>query len=103
MKKLFIFHLLIIGFCLTNEVCAMNDSCLITLGDNTLGYYNPDDIKIDTCVNSPTYGRWYARKTFIFHTDVYIFQERQMTTTQTYSISIHTRTEPKTGKNYSCK
>jgi hypothetical protein len=36
-------------------------------------YYNPDSIMVDTCQQSLTYGKWYAKRGYFIVQQVYIF------------------------------
>jgi len=85
MKKYFFYLALIYGLMFTNKTFALNDSCLHILGSGFENYYNPDKVKIDSCVNSLTFGKWYAKKTFIFFTNAYIFQDKPILLSNGYT------------------
>jgi len=85
MKKILFLVALLLSLLCSGTLSAMNDSCLQIVGNGLEGYSNPDKVKIDTCVKSTTFERWYARKTYIFFADIYIFQEKPIKLGKSYT------------------
>ncbi|MGA2296576.1 MAG: T9SS type A sorting domain-containing protein [FCB group bacterium] len=59
------------------QVYSPPDSCLKMIVPNQGGngyYENPDSVKVDSCLDSPTFGKIYTKKYFSFYTpNKYIF------------------------------
>ena len=49
--------------------------CLLWRHDPENGYYNACGILKDSCKDSPTYGDWYVRSTFVMRMDEYVFNK----------------------------
>ncbi len=87
MKKLIYVFAILLCFLFAGKLLAVNDSCLkmVYPNDKPNGFYNPDSVKIDTCITSPTYGKWYARKSYKIHTETYIFRIKPLLVDSIYS------------------
>ena len=88
MKKLFLIVTLLIVYLLAPagtakaQIYSPPDSCLkmVCPHDPDNGYYNWDSIKVDSCVGSPTFNRWYAKKYYYicFKDSLYVFESKHL-------------------------
>jgi hypothetical protein len=97
MKKLFIILTLIILIVLLYEKseARVPDSCLKmelpdgrygTKIDDYIDYVNPDSVRVDSCVNSPTYLQRYVKKGILFEIKDYFFSQRPLSLDSIYKV-----------------
>jgi hypothetical protein len=77
MKKFRVFlFVLIVLFLGTISAFAVNDGCLtLVYPDDGWEFQNRDSIKVDTCMASPTYKKWYSKKGYKFGISNYLFKK----------------------------
>ncbi len=73
----------IIGLIFISEITpayAVSDSCLkMALPNEGWEYNNPDSVKIDSCLNSPTFGKYFKQKGYELVLNYYIFIKKPIT------------------------
>jgi len=74
MKKLNLIIILLAFLAIFTNAYSQNiNNCLEMVYPNEDIYYNPDSVMVDTCSESLTFGKWYAKKTYVFGMKVYVF------------------------------
>ncbi|MFC2129857.1 hypothetical protein ACFLSQ_00325 [Bacteroidota bacterium] len=55
----------------------IND-CLTLVYPHEGSAYNPDSVMVDTCSQSPTFGKWYSKRGYVFGMKIYIFGDEAL-------------------------
>ena len=85
MKKFLFVTAFLLGLFQAGQLFAVPDSCLFDAWKIKDGGHNRDSVLIDTCIGSPTLGRWFAKKTYEFNTYNYFFQPKPLLIGEKYT------------------
>ena len=64
---------------------SYSNPCLVLCERGTFPYHNPDSVMVDTCENSNTFDKLYARKTYVFNTYNYFFHPKPLLIGEKYT------------------
>ncbi len=74
MKKINLIIILLAFLAIFTNAYSQNiNDCLRMVYPNEDIWYNPDSIMVDSCYESPTFGKWFAKRGYAFKMDVYVF------------------------------